>query len=53
VRPGQQRPVAALREWRGRVLFAGADLDRGWAGWMDGAITSGSRAAAELERQIQ
>lgn len=53
VRPGQQRPVAALREWRGRVLFAGADLDRGWAGWMDGAITSGRRAAAELERQIQ
>jgi monoamine oxidase len=50
--PGQHRPVAVLRDWKGRVLFAGADLDTGWAGWMDGAITSGKRAAAELGRQI-
>ena len=50
VRPGQHRPVAALRDWRSRVLFAGADLDTGWAGWMDGAITSGGRAAAEAAR---
>ena len=48
VRSGQHRPVAALRDWRGRVVFAGADLDTGWAGWMDGAITSGRRAASEL-----
>ncbi len=52
VRPGQQRPVAALRDWKSRILFAGADLDTGWAGWMDGAITSGKRAAAEAVRQI-
>ncbi len=52
VRPGQHRPVAALRDWKSRILFAGADLDTGWAGWMDGAITSGKRAAAEAARQI-
>ncbi len=52
VRPGQHRPVAALRDWKGRILFAGADLDTGWAGWMDGAITSGKRAASEATRQI-
>lgn len=46
-RPGQHRPLAALRDWNGRILFAGADLDTGWAGWMDGAITSGDRAAAK------
>jgi monoamine oxidase len=44
--------VAALRDWKSRILFAGADLDTGWAGWMDGAITSGKRAAAEAVRQI-
>lgn len=46
-RPGQRHHTAALREWQGRVLFAGADLDTGWAGWMDGAITSGGRAAGK------
>ena len=48
VRPGQHRPVAALRDWKSRIIFAGADLDTGWAGWMDGAVTSGRRAAAVL-----
>jgi monoamine oxidase len=51
-RPGQFRPLAALRDWPGRVLFAGADLDTGWAGWMDGAITSGSRAAGKAATTI-
>jgi monoamine oxidase len=52
VRPGQHRHVAALRDWQGRVLFAGADLDTGWAGWMDGAITSGRRAAGKARLAI-
>ncbi len=51
-RPGQFRPLAALRDRRGRVLFAGADLDTRWAGWMDGAITSGSRAGRQAAAQI-
>ncbi len=51
-RPGQFRALEALREWRGDVLFAGADLDTGWAGWMDGAVTSGKRAAREASRTI-
>ena len=51
-RPGQYRHTAALRDWQGRVLFAGADLDTGWAGWMDGAITSGRRAAGKAGTAI-
>ena len=46
VRPGQRLRTAPLRDRPGRVLFAGSDLDSGWAGWMDGAITSGARSAA-------
>lgn len=41
-----------LYEELGAVLFAGADLDTGWAGWMDGAITSGSRAAGKARLAI-
>jgi monoamine oxidase len=48
VRPGQHQKTAALRDRGGRVVFAGADLDIGWAGWMDGAITSGRRAAQKV-----
>jgi len=51
-RPGQFRPLAALRDRRGKVLFAGADLDTGWAGWMDGAITSGGRAGRQVAALI-
>ena len=49
-RPGQvMRFATALQEPEGRVTFAGSDLASGWAGWIDGAIESGSRAAREVD----
>jgi monoamine oxidase len=47
-RPGQvMRFHSAFQEAEGRLLFAGSDLAVGWAGWMDGAVESGSRAAKQ------
>lgn len=47
-RPGQlQRFHSAFQEPEGRLAFAGSDLALGWAGWMDGAIESGARAAGQ------
>jgi monoamine oxidase len=39
---------AALRAPVGRVHWAGTETATVWAGYMDGAITSGERAAAEV-----
>ena len=36
---------AGLRRPEGRLAFATADMAIGWAGYIDGAIESGSRAA--------
>ncbi|ULR50248.1 flavin monoamine oxidase family protein [Streptomyces deccanensis] len=45
-RPGQVIAHSkALQEPRGRMYFANSDLASGWAGWIDGAIESGGRAA--------
>jgi monoamine oxidase len=45
-RPGQvMRHASALQRPEGRLAFAGSDLASGWAGWIDGAIESGHRAA--------
>jgi monoamine oxidase len=45
-RPGQvMRHASALPRPEGRLAFAGSDLASGWAGWIDGAIESGHRAA--------
>ena len=45
-RPGQvMRHASALQRPEGRLTFAGSDLASGWAGWIDGAIESGHRAA--------
>jgi monoamine oxidase len=38
----------ALREPVGRIHWAGAELATVWAGYMDGAVQSGERAAAEV-----
>ncbi len=38
----------ALREPVGRIHWAGAELATVWAGYMDGALQSGERAAAEV-----
>lgn len=39
---------AALREPCGRIHFGGTETAREWNGYMDGAIESGERVAAEL-----
>lgn len=49
--------MTSLLPWfqqpHGRVLFAGADIADGWFGYIDGAIESGRRAAAQcLEMQL-
>ncbi len=47
-RPGQlTRYHSAFQESEGRLAFAGSDLALGWAGWMDGAVESGARAARQ------
>ena len=43
----------ALRTPEGRLAFAGSDLATQWAGWIDGAIADGSRAAREVESMLQ
>jgi monoamine oxidase len=48
-RPGQvMKHSRALQETVGRLTFAGSDLASGWAGWMDGALESGKRAAGQI-----
>jgi len=48
-RPGQvTRFHSAFQQVEGRVAFAGSDLALGWAGWIDGAIESGARAAQQV-----
>ncbi len=38
----------ALREPVGRLHWAGAETATVWNGYMDGAVSSGERAAAEV-----
>lgn len=38
---------SALAEKEGRLAFGGSDTSFGWNGWMEGALETGSRAAAE------
>jgi len=52
-RPGQlTRSVPAARTPEGRLVFAGADLARGWTGFVDGAIESGLTAAIAVRRAL-
>jgi monoamine oxidase len=52
-RPGQlSRYHSAFQQTEGRVTFAGSDLALGWAGWMDGAVETGKRAAAQVEELL-
>lgn len=53
-RPGQViAHSAALQIPHGRVFFANSDLASGWAGWIDGAIESGGRAAAQSNAALE
>ena len=48
-RPGTYtRWAPELERTEGRVVFAGGDFARGWAGYIDGAIESGLRAARQV-----
>jgi len=52
-RPGQvMRNASGLQRPEGRLAFAGSDLASGWAGWIDGAIESGHRAARAAGEMI-
>ncbi len=44
-RVGQLSVLHELANESGPVLFAGSDISRRWAGWMDGAVTSGTDVA--------
>lgn len=53
-RPGQvMKHSRALQETVGRITFAGSDLASGWAGWMDGALESGKRAAGQISEMLR
>jgi monoamine oxidase len=53
-RPGQAIPAeSALRQSEGRLHFAGSHSGTRWVGFMDGAIESGFRAAADASRALQ
>jgi monoamine oxidase len=39
---------AALREPVGKVHWSGTETSNYWCGYMDGAVRSGERAAAEV-----
>ncbi|SFN61395.1 flavin monoamine oxidase family protein [Mycetocola miduiensis] len=52
-RPGQVIAHSqALQQPHGRVFFGNSDLASGWAGWFDGAIESGARAAAQSNEKL-
>ncbi|MBT2407889.1 MULTISPECIES: FAD-dependent oxidoreductase [unclassified Streptomyces] len=47
--PGQlTRTLRAIQRPVGRLAFASSDIASGWSGWVDGAIESGLRAAAQV-----
>ena len=51
--PGAWTQVgAALREPVGPIHWAGTETAERWCGYIDGAITSGERAAAEVDSRI-
>jgi monoamine oxidase len=42
----------ALRQPWGRIHWAGTETATVWAGYMDGAVQSGKRAAAEVLAEL-
>ena len=42
-----------LREPCGRIHFAGTETATRWCGYLDGAIESGERAAAEVRARLR
>jgi monoamine oxidase len=42
-----------LRKPSGRIFWAGTESARRWCGYMDGAISAGARAAAEVQASLE
>lgn len=52
-RPGRaMRCATAVKQREGRLVFAGSDTSSRWPGWIDGAIETGGRAAAEAHELL-
>jgi monoamine oxidase len=51
-RIGQMAYLGGMRKPEGKLTFAGSDICRGWLTWIDGAIESGTDAAAQLDRIV-
>jgi monoamine oxidase len=51
-RVDQMQYLGGMRKPKGRLAFAGSDICRGWVSWIDGAIESGTYAAAQRDRLI-
>ncbi|WP_112284818.1 FAD-dependent oxidoreductase [Prauserella muralis] len=49
---GQDQTPSAARSFTGHAL-AGSDYARGWAGFIDGAIESGLRAARQITNELE
>jgi monoamine oxidase len=43
---------STIREPHGRVHWAGTETATYWAGYMDGAVRAGERAAAEVAKLV-
>ncbi|MFE7837311.1 flavin monoamine oxidase family protein [Streptomyces sp. NPDC057474] len=53
-RPGHlEHALAELQRPEGRVRLAGGDYASGWAGYIDGALESGRRAAREISTALE
>lgn len=52
-RPGQVMPHSVeMQKPHGRIAFANSDLASAWAGWIDGAIESGTNAAKTVQKWL-
>jgi monoamine oxidase len=52
--PGQlTRWGNGIRRPEGRLFFAGSDIATKWAGWIEGAVDTGGRAAAQIDALLQ
>jgi monoamine oxidase len=52
-RPGQvMAHSVGMQQPHGRIAFANSDLATAWAGWIDGAIESGTNAAKTVQKWL-
>lgn len=53
LKPDSIKYISALREKQGNIVFASADWAIGWRGFIDGAIEDGTRAAMDVQQDLQ